>query len=103
MSQRRNLEGGVGGFIRDNETANGKQKTFFFSFTKQMTYLLSCMLSVSHAPPSRPFSGLRFRLAPKCLLAPNVCILKSAFRHASCSALDRDSLQWTSAVGPCLK
>lgn len=45
-----------------------------------------------------PFSGLCFRLLPKCLLAPTVCILKSVFRSASCSFLDQDSVKWTSAI-----
>lgn len=44
------------------------------------------------------FSGLCFRLLPKCLLAPNVCILQSMFYPASCSLLNGDSLKWTSAI-----
>lgn len=44
------------------------------------------------------FPGLCFRQLPKCLLAPNVCILKSIFYPASCSVLDRESLKWTSAI-----
>lgn len=44
-----------------------------------------------------PFSRLCFRLSPKCLLAPNVSILKSMFHPASCSALDQDSVKWTDA------
>lgn len=50
----------------------------------------------------RPFSGLCFRLSPKCLLAANVYILKSMFHPASCPALDRDSLKWTSAISSVL-
>lgn len=51
------------------------------------------MQASSHAP----FSRLCFRLSPKCLLAPNVGILKSMFHPASCSALYQDSVKWTDA------
>lgn len=54
------------------------EKSLFFSQTADL-------LTVMQPSTRAPFSGLCFRLLPKCLLAPTVCILKSVFRSASCS------------------
>lgn len=69
------------------------EKSLFFLFS-QTADLLTVMQPSARAP----FSGLCFRLLPKCLLAPTVCILKSVFHSASCSFLAQDSVKWTSAI-----
>lgn len=68
------------------------QRNHFFS--PQTADLLTVMQPSTRAT----FSGLCFRLLPKCLLAPTVCILKSVFHSASCSFLAQDSVKWTSAI-----